>query len=779
MSTHEPISPGLTTASHWGVFRAWPQAGKIGAAALKCDRRGIPNLRAVTELPFLENRIRTPAARASFLEKRAGYTHLRGEDRWVALSWPEALDLAGSEINRIYDLYGPSAVFGHSYGWKSSGALHAPAALIRRMLALRGGYVRGENNYSNAAMRKILPYVVGQKHLRPQCLEVIAEHTERLVFWGADPEVTNEIDWFSTVHSSEPAWEKIEQRARSGALRTFAVNPVRPLSARRFASEWLPVRPGTDAALMLAMIHVLDEENLCDRDFLRTHVHGLEAFLDYVRGKDDGCPKSPDWAAPICGLPAETIARFARELAAHRTFLMLGWGPQRARFGEQFHWAGFALAAFLGQMGLPGGGVSGENHTGDGGAPESAGPWVENLPVPQSAAPCPVIPTARFADCLRHPGRTIDFNGRRCTYPMLRLMLWGGGNPFAHQPDSLGLYHAWRSQQLEAVIVCDTHWSATAKMADIVLPACTFFERNDISGVGEYSRDGIAAMHRIIPPMYDSRTDYWIFSELAERLGVGKAFTQGLDEEGWLHRLYGEAAGRARESGLTLPSFNAFWEKGWVPFPVPEKARGFVDFALFREDPERHPLPTPSGRIELFSEKIASFGYGDCPPHPAWLDPAPEDPRVRSRFPLRLVSPKSRFRLHSQLDPCPRKDRGPSDPEWLRIHPRDARARAIAQGDLVLARSPRGALLARASVTEDVMEGTVALAHGAWFEPEWVGDELLDLHGSSNTLTEDVPTSALACGNTASAFDVEVCRCREQDFPFRPFAHPLPGGPAH
>ena len=157
---------------------------------------------------------------------------------------------------------------------------------------------------------------------------------------------------------------------------------------------------------------------------------------------------------------------------------------------------------------------------------------------------------ARFADCFVNPGKVIDFNGTKVTYPEVRLVMWAGGNPFAHQPDTMNLERAWKKP--ETVIVTDTVWTATARHADIVLPAATAFEHADITNIGTYSNDGIVAMQQAIEPQWESKSDYWIFSQLAERLGCQEAFTEGLDEMGWIRRLYGDAQKMGERIGVKL-----------------------------------------------------------------------------------------------------------------------------------------------------------------------------------------------------------------------------------
>ena len=738
------------TATHWGVFRYETDGRSLKLHPLEGDERPTPLLAAIEKMPFAQSRIRYPSVRAGFLEKGASSAADRGSDRWVRVSWSEALDLASRELNRMYDTYGPSAVFGHSYGWKQSGVLNSPSTLLRRMLALRGGYVRGENTYSTAAIYKILKYVVGEPCPEVSSWEMILKHSSRVVFWGCDPLITNDIDWTSTLHAGADSLMAL----KDAHIETIAVNPLKPDTAKALGSRWIPLRPGSDTALMLGMIHTLLTENLADRRFLAECTEGFERFEAYVMGREDGIVRDPLWAQAQCGVAAHDIRALARELAGNRTMLMLGWGPQRARFGEQFHWMGYALAACLGQIGLPGGGIGAHYHDSWGGAPKRTGVGLRGMPLPQTEGflASPVIPVARFADALANPGRTIDFNGRKVTYPDIRLLIWSGGNPFAHQPDTLGLMRAWKRP--ECVIVSDTHWTPTAKMADIVLPACTVFERDDMTAISELSHQGIAAMHKILEPRFESRSDFWIMSELAGRLGVHEAFTEGLSEAGWLRRIYESARMSAATQGVGMPAFETFWTESLVMFPEREAARDYVQHADFRRDPMGHPLSTPSGRIEIYSRAIEAYGYADCPPHPAYLEPEEGVGRTSPEFPLSLISPKSTRRLHSQLDEfagggAPRR-------EPVIIHVADAAARGIRQGDVVLVASPRGRILADADVTDEITPGTVAVRHGAWFDPQVVNGELIDVHGQANVLTADVPTSSLANGNNASTAVVQV-----------------------
>jgi biotin/methionine sulfoxide reductase len=344
------------------------------------------------------------------------------------------------------------------------------------------------------------------------------------------------------------------------------------------------------------------------------------------------------------------------------------------------------------------------------------------------------IPVARFADMLLHPGASYDFNGASRTYPHVRLVYWCGGNPFHKVQDLNRLLRAW--QQPETIVVHEPWWTPAARRADIVLPCTTTLERNDI---GVSASDGYYfAMQQAIAPVGEARCDYDIYSELAARLGFADHFTMGRTEMDWLRLLYNEARQQAAQLRLDMPEFEAFWEAGHVEFPAAPNPP--VLFADFRQDPQAHPLKTPSGRIELFSETIAAFGYDDCPGHATWLEPAEWlGSAITTRYPLHLLSNQPRARLHSQLD-CGAVSRGAkvAGREALWLHPADAARRGIVDGDTVRVYNDRGACLAGAVVTEAIRPGVVQLATGAWFDPEnpaAIGS--LDKHGNPNTLTLD------------------------------------------
>ena len=445
---------------------------------------------------------------------------------------------------------------------------------------------------------------------------MVLKHSERVILWGADPLVTNDIDWLTTLHNGAGYFRALKAKG----TKTISINPIATDTAEYLGSEWIAPRPGTDCAMMLGMIHELVRTKKTDEAFLAKCTYGWPELRDYVMGKTDGIEKTPAWAAQECGVPAEKIVELVHDMQSHRTMIMMGWGIQRIQYGEQSHWMGFALAAALGQIG----GIAYSN----GGTPMAYGPFLGGIsssvkPVKASTLPwkgSKVIPVARFADCFVNPGKVIDFNGTKVTYPEVRLVMWAGGNPFAHQPDTMNPERAWKKP--ETVIVTATVWTATARHTDIVLPAATAFEHADITNIGTYSNDGIVAMQQAIEPQWESKSDYWIFSQLAERLGCQEAFTEGLDEMGWIRRLYGDAQKMGERIGVKLPNFEDFWKTGYVLFDVREKDRKFVAFEDFRKDPKTHSLDTESGLIQLYSPKIAGYKYADCLGHQSYFVPS-------------------------------------------------------------------------------------------------------------------------------------------------------------
>jgi biotin/methionine sulfoxide reductase len=553
--------------------------------------------------------------------------------------------------------------------------------------------------------------------------------------------------------------------ARGRGVEFHLIGPLRDDLPAAAQAVWHSIRPGTDVALMLGLAYRLLIEGRHDRSFLNRYCVGWPEFERYLRGKNDGQPKDADWAAAICGLPADEIVALARRMAAGRTLIACSQSLQRARHGEQPIWMAVVLAAMLGQIGLPGGGFAyALGSTSNTGKPPLAVP-LPTMPQGRNAIG-DFIPVARIADMLLEPGGSFDYNGRRLAYPAIRLVYWAGGNPFHHHHDLNRLRRAFARP--DTVIVHDSAWTATARHADIVLPATITLERDDIGGAA--GDPLLAAMHRAVAPFGEARDDHAICIGLAERLGFAEAFTEGRSVRQWLAQIYEPTRRALHERGVAAPDFATFWAAGGLTLPTLPWDGGIV--RAFRRDPEGAPLPTPSGRIEIVSPTIAGFGYADCPRHPVWLPCGTE--KAVQRFPLVLVANQPATRLHSQLDfGATSQAAKVAGREPLRIHPRDAAARGIRGGDVVRVYNDRGACLAGAVLSRALRPGVVQLATGAWYDPDDPAAEApLCVHGNPNVLTQDIGTSSLAQGSSGQLCRVEIVRCEGQLPPIKAFDPP-------
>ncbi len=736
-------------SSHWGAFSGRYQGGKLEILAHPEDPDPSPLLKNIPAIADSPARVRRPAIRRGWLEGEPGHAGQRGMDDYVEVSWPEALDHVARELGRVYGDFGPTAVFGGSYGWSSAGRFHHAQSQIHRFLNVLGGYVRSVNTYSSGAASVIIPHVLGPYDTfdrKSVTWDAIERSTELVLAFGGMA-IKN-----ADVHGGGISKHVVRQKlggAKARGARFISITPLKDDFSGDLAAEWLPITPGTDVALMLGIAHVLVTENLHDRAFLNQYTVGYERFEDYLLGRNDAQPKTAEWAADICGIDAGAIRDLARAAARARTLITVSHSLQRADYGEQPVWMGIVLAAMLGQIGLDGGGYS-----------YSLGA-LGNIGKSQLAVPLPTlnqfrnavadyIPVARVSDMLLNPGGAYDYNGHSLIYPDIRLVYWAGGNPFHHHQDLNRLRAAFRRP--ETIIVHETAWTATARHADIVLPATTTLERDDI---GAADRDDLMiAMKRLIEPVGEARDDYDIFSQIAQRLAKFDAFTEGRTSREWLAYLFETTRASLAAGGHDAPDFETFWARGELRLPL-KPDEGGPAYA-FRQDPTAAPLQTPSGKIEIFSQTIESFGYDDCLGHPKWYPARAES--IEPRFPLHLVCNQPHQRLHSQLDYGDfSRSTKIRDREPVRINPADAQARGISDGDIVRLFNGRGCCLAAAVLSDSVKQGVMQLATGAWFEPHDRADETaMCIHGNPNILTRDIGTSKLAQGCTGQITTVDV-----------------------
>ncbi|WP_213781481.1 molybdopterin-dependent oxidoreductase [Caballeronia sp. dw_276] len=732
------------TASHWGIYEVHETGPSL--RPWREDRDPSPIGLHMLDATRSDLRVKRPAVRLGWLEGKR--TRARGKEPFVQVEWDEALDLVANELQRVRDTHGNEAIFGGSYGWASAGRFHHSVGQLHRFLNTLGGYVRSVDSYSLGAGRVLLPHIVAPMDTvlaASDDWDTLAEHTRLVVSFGGMPHKSAQIDpGGAGRHRLRGGMEQLGNRG----VRVINIGPCSEDVEQGGNVEWLPIRPNTDTAMMLALAHGVIVDRRQDRAFLRTHCVGYEKFEAYVLGRIDGTPKDASWAARITGASAERIRALSKEIGSERTLLTATWSLQRSHHGEQPFWCVIALAAMLGQIGLPGGGFGlgygATNSIGYRGA-RFEGP---TLPQGRNAVGA-FIPVARIADMLLEPGAAFDYNGARHQYPSIKLVYWAGGNPFHHHQDLNRLVHAW--QRPETIIAHEQFWNAHAKMADIVLPATTTLERDDI---GFSSREAhMVAMRRVIEPVGEARDDFDIFNALAQRLGVSSVFSEDRDTNAWLKKLYDEARPRAAKAGIALPSFDTFWQQGLLDFAGREAPPSFL--RRFRESPEAHPLPTPSGKIEIFSERMASFGYEDCPGYPCWFEPAEWTGSKSSGEELHLLSDQPATKLHSQLDHSTlSRAARPHGREPLSIHPSDAVRLGLNDHDPVRVFNARGACIAIARVTATVMPGVVKLSTGAWFDP---GDDI-EKHGNPNVLTADRPASKLSQGCSAQTCLVSVER---------------------
>ncbi len=749
----QPPAPRLRYhAAHWGIYEI--DQGEDGQPRLK-PLAADPDPSAIgldqLDPAVARLRVQRPAVRRSFLEHghRADPAG-RGNEPFVEVGWDQALDLVATELSRVRDQHGNRAIFGGSYGWSSAGRFHHANGQLHRFLNLFGGYVRSVDSYSLGAGRALMPHIVApmdeiiQTHTSWDVLEA---HTTLFIAFGGIPlKNTRVIGGGAGRHRVRDAL----RRMQTAGCRFINISPVNDNLDTGGPVEWIPIRPNTDTALMLALAYVLLQAQRHDPAFLSRYTVGFERFRLYLEGQEDGVAKTPEWAAGITGIDSQRIHRLAFELADNRTMLNIAYALQRASHGEQPFWMLVTLAAMLGQIGLPGGGfgLGYGAMAGQGSAnARFSGP---TFPQGQNAVK-DFIPVARIADLLLQPGTPFTYDGKTHLYPDIRLVYWVGGNPFHHHQDLNRLNLAW--QRPESIIVHEQYWTATAKRADIVLPATITLERDDIGFATK--EDFLVAMPRVVAPQGESRDDHDIFAAIAAQLGYGGRFTEGLNASGWLRKIYGGTVERAAKAGIELPVFDEFWERGIIDLSGYQ--RPGVMLEEFRRNPDGHPLATPSGKIEIFSETLASYGQFDCPGYPVWREPHEwlGGPLAR-RFPFHLLSDQPARRLHSQLDAAPFSEAGKmTGREPVYISPADAEARGIRTGDVVALWNDRGRCLAGAVVSAEIMPGVARLATGAWYDPQADGSET---RGNPNVLTLDVGASSFSQGCAAQTCLVEIAK---------------------
>lgn len=775
------------TGSHWGAFRAHIYAGKVQEIKpLELDKNPTEMLNGIKGIIYSPSRVRYPMVRLDWLKKHKYSADTRGNNRFIRVTWDEALDLFYRELERVQKEYGPWALHAGQTGWNQTGAFNNCTAHMQRAVGMHGNFITKVGDYSTGAGQTIMPYVLGSTEVYAQgtSWSEILENSDNIVLWANDPVKNLQVGWNCETHESFKYLEQLKEKVAKGEINVLSVDPVKNKTQRYLENDHLYINPMTDVAFMLAVANVLYNEELYDKKFIETYCLGFEEFIQYVQGQTkDKTEKTPEWAASICGVKADKIREFARMLVNGRTQILMGWCIQRQEHGEQPYWAAAVVAAMVGQIGLPGGGISYGHHYSSIGVPSTgfAGPGGFPRNLDQGMKPkwdnndfngySRTIPVARWIDAILEPGKEINYNGGKVKLPDFKMMVISGCNPWHHHQDRNRMKKAFK--KLQTVVTIEFAWTATCRFSDIVLPACTQWERNDIDVYGSYSSRGLVAMHRLVDPLFQSKPDFQIMSELTQRFGRREEYTRGMSEMEWIESLYNDCK-KSNEGKFEMPEFNEFWEKSVLDFG---EGKPWVRHADFRKDPELNPLGTPSGFIEITSRKIGRYGYEHCQEHPMWFEKSERSHGGpgSDKYPFWLQSCHPDKRLHSQMCESEefRATYAVQGREPVYINPVDAKAKGIKDGDLVRVFNGRGQLLAGAVLTDSYPRGVVRIEEGAWYGPLNEKEGAICTYGDPNTLTQDIGSSELAQATSANTCIVDFEKFTGKVPPVTSFGGPI------
>ena len=691
--------------------------------------------------------------RLSYPLRRTGR---RGEGSFVRISWDEALDEIADNLSRIVETYGNEAVYINF----ASGVMNANImGFLHRLMNMYGGCLDAYGDYSHSQIDAAIPYLYGARDANTP-LDVM--HSKLLVLFGDNT--------FETKMSGGGASIYLRDALGDANVNTVVIDPRCSETAANCADEWIAIRPGTDGALAAALAYVMIDEDSVDHEFLARYCIGYDedtlpetappgsSYKSYIMGAgSDGTPKTPEWASSITGIPAERIVKLARQIAAAKPCAIYqGKGPQRQANGEQTARAIAMLAILTGNVGIPGGGTGSDF--------ETFRFFEADVPAPDNPVEI-AIPVFLWTDAVeRGEQMTAADDGvvGADHLPCGIKFLWNyAGNTIINQHSNINRTHRILQDEnaCEFIVVIDTFMTASARYADIVLPDLMPIEQPSLIANDWAGDQGYLLMNSEYLPAKDERhTLYWMCSKLAERLGISEEFTEGRSEEEWRRCIYDEA----RAEDPDLPPYDELLETGIYRRSNPEG--NHVAFREFREDPQAHPLDTPSGKIEIYSQKIlddtAHFNLREgevisaIPEYaPGYFEPKAAD---KEAYPLQMIGFHHRGRAHSSYGSIDTIAQRARQQVW--INPLDAEPRGIADGDLVKVSSHYGTLVIEAKVTERIMPGVTAMGEGAWHDANMFGDGI-DYGGCINTLTSSRATP-LSKGNPQHSNYVQIARER-------------------
>ena len=679
--------------------------------------------------------------RLKYPMKRTGE---RGSGKFERISWDEATDLVAGNIKRVREQYGNTSLY-VPYGTGGYNQMGGKWS-ADRLMNMYGGALGYYNSYSWACITRATETVYGTDVTGNQRQDWL--NSKYIIMWGWNPSEMR--DGTNT--------EYILKEARKKGAKVICIDPRMTMSAVALADEWFAIRPGTDVAMMSAMAYVMITEGLYDAEFVKTHCMGFdksqmpeahkdeETYKDYILGTRDGQPKTPEWAEKLTTVPKQDIIRIAREYAtAEAAVLYQGYGMQRRAYGEQVVRAGCVLAAITGNVGKSGGWASGIALQAGGGPFWNVLPLGEN---PVSAQ----IPTFLWSEAVVRGPELTEKEGLVGIdrLPHGIKMIWAvASNAIVNQHADINrsIEIIKDTSRLEFFVVQDNFMTVTAQFADLVLPACTQFETWGIEDGWKYGEE-LIIQPRIFEPPWETKSDFAICAAVAEKLGIGEAYTEGKDEKQWISELVEEY----RQLRFPeLPTLAELEEKnlGVYSRPVHEPK---VAFRAFRENPEQNPLSTPSGKIEIFCEEMFSKQLPvEVPPIPKYIQEW-ESPfgKEAEQYPLQVIGTHFMPRVHSTLGNCEWNKE--AFPQRVFINPIDAETRGLKNGQKVKVFNDRGTLILPCRVTKRILPGVVNIPQGAWWKPDKDGN---DIGGSVNTLTSQRWTP-FAFGNAQHTIMAEV-----------------------
>ncbi len=656
----------------------------------------------------------------------------KGEGKFERISWDEALDTLAGKLKSVKEEHGNDGILLATGGAYLAG-LHNGGFAAARLLGQFGGYTTHYGNISSegavwASLTQYGSVMVGNS--REDML-----NSKLIILWGWDPA--------RMISGTNTMYHLI--KAKENGARVIAIDPRYHDTAATVADEWIPIYPSTDTAMMVAMAYVMIREGLHDQAFLDKYTLGFDKFKAYVMGQEDGVQKTPAWAAEITGVPAETIERVARLYAETKpAALMDCQGPARSAMGEQYNRCASTLCAMTGNVGRPGGSAGG----GLMGIP--IGHMFRMSAIPPGKNPVELDgPKVKGTLDIRlrvakriHINKLFDaiLKGKAGGYPADIRMMWSMCNNYINQTGNSNKAHR-ALKQLDFLAVNELFMTATARYADIVLPVTTAAERSDLTRPwpsGPY----FTVVNRALEPLGECKSDLDITGELAERLGI-ENFNPFTEDD--ILRMFVE---QNPETAPLIPDFDKFRREG-IHRVALEKP--IVAFQEQIEDLKNHPFETPSGKIEIFSQRVADLNTPLCPPIPKYMQ-VPEDrsdPLVE-KYPLQLLTPHPKNRVHSELYKV----------GWLReveahrawINPVDAAARGIADDDKIYVYNDRGRVMIPAWLTERIKPGVISIFEGAWYTPDEKG---IDQGACANTLTRDAYSGGGAAVMNTSLVQVE------------------------